>query len=168
MFKSVPYIDKNQRSNSWLEFCFSRARPSIYQDQVHGMLHIVQSVIYYRVGLRAVWEFSQFLETSSLFDLPQDSSSIHIDIDNDLRHIPVILATLWTHQEVMTGDKPIVRPGVNSKYSNAQSFQFWAESVKFDNNTIIMWRIRNMPILLGPLQAAITAITPTILLPYTH
>ena len=110
------------------------------------------TVIYYRVGLRAVWEFSQFLETSSLFDLPQDSSSIH-DIDNDLRHIPVILATLWTHQEVMTGDKPIVRPGVNSKYSNAQSFQLWAESVKFDNNTIIMWRIRNMPILLGPLQA---------------
>ena len=108
-------------------------------------------MIYYRVGLVAVWEFSQFFETSSLFDLPQESSSIH-DIDNDLRHIPVMMATLWAHQEVTTGDKPsqALPPGVNSKYSNnAESFQFWAESVKFDNNTIIMWRIRNMPILLA-------------------
>ena len=40
--KSVPFIDKKPRSNSRLEFCFSRARPSKYQDQVHGMQHIVQ------------------------------------------------------------------------------------------------------------------------------
>ena len=129
-------------------------------------------LIYYRVGTG---------EQSGNFHNSLKLPPLYLTSHN--RHSwPVFTATLitiwdtfqWSRQHcdpinsVMTGDK--TSEAWRCKYSNAESFQFWAESVKFDNNTIIMWRIRNMPILLELLQAAITAshYTNILITLYTH